>query len=100
MSSLNSLLNASQTKIQKRRRILIILIYKFANFIEDSTDDHHRACICCLLNGDSSIKKSFSSEDYVDQLLEFIPYKSLIYFHYLGYDCKFLAKYGATGKCI
>jgi hypothetical protein len=50
--------------------------------------------MCCLISQDGSVKRTFSSFSCVEQLLDFLPDKSLVYFHNLGFDFNFLAKYG------
>jgi hypothetical protein len=76
----------------------------YADFEADTTikfgkkgeQEVHIPYICCLMNEDASITKSFKGENCVSQLVEFLPDKAIVYFHNLGYDFNFIAKHGVN----
>ena len=68
--------------------------------------NHHEAfCIACVARGSTDIK-SYYGFDCLDQWLEDLPDKCIVYFHNLGYDARLMNKYTSfneidkTGKII
>jgi hypothetical protein len=68
----------------------------FADFEADVNGPIHIPYMCCLQNEDGSIQLSFGGEECGKRMLEYLPDRSLVYFHNLAYDLCFQAKYGIT----
>ncbi len=68
----------------------------YADF-EASTDGAvHTPFMCCVSSEDGSESQTFSGPMCGEQLLQYLPNKSITFFHNLGYDVTFLAKFGIT----
>lgn len=91
-----------------------VLVF-FADFETFTVDDDgealpkHIPFMCCVTHNDTNIIETFEGDDCGRQLLEYIEavmgsdpkyenWVPLIYFHNLGYDINFLAKYGIVSS--
>ena len=54
----------------------------------------------CVQDMEGNIKKTFIGKDCGRQFLEYIPDKSIVYFHNLGFDGRLLMKYGVKNNII
>ena len=61
---------------------------------------YNRAYMFCLQSEDGSIVKTFSGRGCAEEGLRFLPDNSMVFFHNLGYDVNFFARYGAHGTGI
>ena len=83
-------------KITKEEKKKYKKIY-YADF-ESTTEGKHKAYMCCVVSENS--EKTFLGEDCGNKLLNYLETDSLIYFHNLGYDFAFFAKYFTVQKII
>ncbi|MBQ8206642.1 MAG: hypothetical protein IJZ77_04190 [Bacilli bacterium] len=72
----------------------------YADFESDVTKENHKPFMCCVKNADGDISKTFIGEDCAEQFLEFLPHKSLVYFHNLTYDIRMFAHLGIIKSVI
>ena len=72
--------------------------YWYADFETCPDIDVHKPFLLCLSSRDGSIKKSFFGGrcDYL--FMEYIPDNSVVYFHNLGFDGRFLRKFGVESS--
>ena len=68
----------------------------YADFEADVSGDIHIPYMVCVQNKNDSVRKTFSGVDCGKDLLNWLPDKSVIYFHNLAYDIRFMSKYGIT----
>ena len=72
----------------------------FADFECDTSQDIHRPYMCCIQSEDGKIAKTFKDNDCGEQLLEFLPDKSITYFHNLAYDMRMIARHGIISTIV
>ena len=66
----------------------------FADFECDVSGDYHRPFLCVVQSEDGSETKIFREGSCGEQLLDYLPDKSITYFHNLAYDFRMFARYG------
>ena len=57
-------------------------------------NDGHMPFLFCLQSRDGTVKKSFWGLNCAKNFMEYLPDGAVVYFHNLGYDGRFLRKYG------
>ena len=72
----------------------------FGDTESDVTGEIHRAYMFCLQSEDGKTKQTFKGEHCIEDGLKFLPDHSIVFFHNLGYDVRFFAKFGAVGEGI
>ena len=88
-----------------------IYSYWYADFEADTgeysnvNDKHkfeqvHIPYMVCLQSASGCVQKTFIGQDCGLQLLQYLPNDAAVYFHNLGYDIRFSAKYGIKGSII
>jgi hypothetical protein len=84
----------------KEKKAVASVIVWFADF-ESDPDVNKTEPIPFIVVIDNALTSNqhmiFKGRDCGRQLLEYVPKNSLIYFHNLGYDIRFLARYGICG---
>ena len=68
----------------------------YADFEADTTTEIHTPYMVCVASKSGSFRKTFTGSDCGKCLLDMLPDKSVVYFHNLAYDIRFLSKYGIT----
>ena len=63
-------------------------------------EKYHRPYMFCIQSADGSIQKTFSGKRCIEDGLNFLPNNSIVFFHNLGYDVNFFARFGAYGTGI
>ena len=72
----------------------------YADFECDTSGEIHKAFMVVVQNKDGDICREFRGEDCPVQFLQYLPDGSIVYFHNLAYDIRFLAKYGINKSII
>lgn len=67
------------------------LFYADFETYKDNTLNLNTAYLCCVVGNNT--EKIFRSEKCANELLDFLPDKSLVYYHNLGFDFSFLVKH-------
>ena len=68
--------------------------------------EYHRAYMLCIQSeesdpyGNPKYQKTFSGDRCIESGLKWLPDNAIVYFHNLGYDINFFAKFGASGVGI
>ena len=60
----------------------------------------HIPYMVCLQSASGCVQKTFIGQDCGLQLLQYLPTDAVVYFHNLGYDIRFVAKYGIKRSII
>ena len=78
----------SQTRLikKKAKKNFNVSAIFYADFESDPTKKPHVPFMCCVINSKKDIKQTFKGIDCAKQFLNYLPDKSLIYFHNLAYD--------------
>lgn len=76
--------------IAPKKRNITNYSYWYADFESDVSGDIHKPFMCVIQSSDGLISKTFSMDNVVKELLEFIPNNSVIYFHNLAYDIRMI----------
>ena len=66
----------------------------FADFESDVCGDRHKPYMCVVQSEDGNISKTFVEGSCGKDLLDFLPDKSITYFHNLAYDIRMFASFG------
>ena len=72
----------------------------FCDFEADVSGQYHKPFMCVLQSEDGTINEEFRGPDCAEQLLEYLPKDSLVYFHNLAYNIRMLAQYGLNRSII
>ena len=72
----------------------------FCDFETDVSGEYHKPFMCVLQSEDGTINEEFRGFDCSEQLLEYLPNGSLVYFHNLAYDIRMFAHYGLNRSII
>ena len=70
--------------------------YWYADFETCPEDDGHKPFLLCLSNREGTINKSFYGIRCAQLFMDYIPDNSIVYFHNLGYDGRFLRKFNTV----
>lgn len=84
----------------KKYDLKMVKTYWYADFEADTSKEIHVPYMCCLHSKDGFMKKEFRGVDCAEDLLNFLPNGAVVYFHNLGYDFRFLAKFGVKNTII
>lgn len=60
----------------------------------------HQEYMVCIQSADGNIKRTYVGLDCGVKMLDFLPDNAIVYFHNLGYDIRFFAKYGIKRAII
>ena len=74
--------------------------YWYCDSEADTSGDIHRPYMFVLQSQDGTITKTFKGEDCSVSFLDFLPDFSVVYFHNLAYDIRFLCSYGIRKSVI
>ena len=86
-----------QPKVYQRNRkqpIKFEPTYWYADFEADTSGKIHVPYLCILHSKNGQVKKIFKGKNCNIELLDYLPTESIVYFHNLSYDIRFLASYG------
>ncbi|EAX99105.1 hypothetical protein TVAG_236030 [Trichomonas vaginalis G3] len=84
--------NNNEKKVEKS--------YWFGDFETCNKEGQEIPFMLCLSNEDGSIKKTFTGFNCDEQLMNYLPNNSIIYFHNLGYDGRILMKFGIKNNIM
>ena len=59
-----------------------------------------RAFMVCIQSLDGTVKHTFKGFDCAEQLMDYLPTKSIVYFHNLGFDGRLLMKHGVKSNIM
>lgn len=74
--------------------------YCYSDYEADTTGDIHKPYLFVIQSQDGKITKFFKGENCNIELLDFLPDSSVVYFHNLAYDIRFLCSYGIRKSVI
>lgn len=72
----------------------------YADFETCTKENKEIAFMVCVQSINGDIKKTFKGFDCAEQLMEFLPNSSVVYFHNLGFDGRLLMKYGIKNNIM
>lgn len=72
----------------------------FADFECDVSGEYHRPYLCVVQSEDGKTTKVFRDSNCTQQLLDFLPPKSITYFHNLAYDFRMIGYLGVQETII
>ena len=72
----------------------------FADFESDVSGEIHRPFLCIIQNIDGTETKIFKEGSCGKDMLDYLPNKSITYFHNLAYDIRMFAHYGIFKSII
>ena len=76
------------------------ITYWYADFESDTSGEIHHPFMVVVHSEDGKKKEEFRGIDCGKQLLNYLPNNSMVYFHNLAYDIRFLASYGINKSII
>lgn len=72
----------------------------YADFETCTKESQEIAFMVCVQSIDGEIKKTFKGFDCAEQLMEFLPSMSIVYFHNLGFDGRLLMKHNIKSSIM
>ena len=72
----------------------------YCDFEADVSGKYHKPFMCVLQSENGDINKEFHGEDCSQQLLEYLPDNSMVFYHNLAYDIRMIAHYGLNKSII
>ena len=74
--------------------------YWYADFETCTYNNREYAFMVCVQSEDGSVRRTFTSLECAEELMEFLPHNSVVYFHNLGFDGRLLMKHDVTSNIM